>query len=193
MAARRFQVSTVVDTALARDRMVNVLYFEDIGTSDQDGLCSDLADIYSNLLWGGQNPEVSVKSYDVGAAPNFPVGESTKNVGTIVHTACPREVALCLSFYAEQNIPRKRGRIYVPAGALGGSVALRPTTAQMNILLAMGQAFADLGGPDVSWNVHSQRSGEDHEVSNIWVDDEWDTQRRRGFRATTRLTAATGS
>jgi hypothetical protein len=34
--------------------------------------------------------------------------------------------------------------------------------------------------------VYSPTTGQTKKVEHWWVDDEWDTQRRRGLRATTR-------
>jgi hypothetical protein len=193
MAANRFQVSAAGDSILPRDRFVNTLYFEDIGTSDQDGLCLDLAHIFDSFWYSPGNREIVVKSYEVGPPPNFPIGEAILNPGLAPISGCPREVSLCLSFYAGQNVPRKRGRIYLSIAAASIVPGVRPSGTVTAKALALGDKFAALGGADVSWNVHSHTTGEDHEVSNVWVDDEWDTVRSRGLRATTRVIDSTGS
>jgi hypothetical protein len=184
------------DTAFARDKIVNVLHFEDVGiTNDWDGNCEALAHIYQDHWLDNGAREINVRAYDAeGAPPHFPKGEFTLNPGTVgPASSCPREVALCLSYYATRNLPRQRGRIYLPIAGTSHNPALRPNPTIMNKALAMGQFFADLGGADVSWNVWSTVDTQGREVTNTWVDDEWDTQRSRGLRATTRVQATPGS
>lgn len=193
MAADRFQVTAQMDSLLPEDAIVNTLYFEDIGTSDADGLCADLAQIFDTRVYTRGDTQITVKSYDVGAPPNFPKGEAVLNEGMVVDSATPREVALCLSFYSERNLPRQRGRIYIAIAGAVTSVGKRPAQGDLDRLKALAQDLANLGGADVSWNVHSQTTGQDHEVTHAWVDDEWDTMRSRGLKRTDRQTVATGS
>jgi hypothetical protein len=57
---------------------------------------------------------------------------------------------------------------------------------------AMGFATAVLTKTlpaQTNWIVYSKVAGAGYGVSDYWVDDEWDTQRSRGLRATTRQTA----
>jgi hypothetical protein len=194
----RLQVAIKADTFLPRDAIVNTLYFSDVvGSPDEDALCNDLAVIYRDY-WMGSPTEIVVKSYDNdGTPPVLPNGQAIISSGVGPrNSTVPREQALCLSFYAGQNVPRKRGRIYLPAGCadsaanLGG---LRPATALMNRALSLAQKFADLGGANIAWKVYSPTTNEYHSVTNAWVDDEWDTQRRRGLRPTTRVSSAPGS
>jgi hypothetical protein len=57
--------------------------------------------------------------------------------------------------------------------------------------MAVGDALGALGGVDVDWSVHSPTAGTTEKVEHYWCDDEWDTVRSRGLRATTRQQAAT--
>jgi hypothetical protein len=49
------------------------------------------------------------------------------------------------------------------------------------------QSIAALG-TGYDWCVYSPTSNMLFPISQIWVDDAWDTQRRRGVKATTRTT-----
>jgi hypothetical protein len=40
--------------------------------------------------------------------------------------------------------------------------------------------------PSTFWVVYSRKTGGDAQVTNVWVDDEWDTVRSRGLRGTVR-------
>jgi hypothetical protein len=195
MATHKAQVSMTFDTAFARDKIVNTLYFGDIASTDWDALATDLCDIYQDHWLDGGAREVKVDFYDVESpAPHFPIGSHTRNAGVIGPAShCPREVALCLSYYAERNLPRQRGRIYLPITGTSHNPAMRPNPTIMNKALAMGGFFAALGGADIDWRVWSPTDSEGRDVTNTWVDDEWDTQRSRGLRATTRVLAAPGS
>lgn len=193
MAADRYQVIMGADSPLARDVFVNTLYFEDIGTSDLDGTAHDLAQIYQDF-WFNSPREIRVKVYDVGVGPSGPPkGEAVINLGTTPASVIPREVAICLSFYAAPSTPRRRGRVYLPMPGSGLTLGVRPSTTVLEKATTLAGKFAALGGADVSWNVHSQTTGEDNEVTHAWCDDEWDTVRSRGLRPTTRSLVATGS
>jgi hypothetical protein len=105
----------------------------------------------------------------------------------------PREVALCLSFRGAENVPRQRGRIF--CGPVNAQTE-RPADAIRTICLSLATGLANIGGTNVDWCVFSRASvgptgglaDAFHPVKQAWVDDEWDTQRSRGLRATTRST-----
>jgi hypothetical protein len=48
-----------------------------------------------------------------------------------------------------------------------------------------------LGGLDVDWVVYSRVDNRSSPVTDWFVDNSWDTQRRRGPRATSRITGTT--
>jgi hypothetical protein len=204
VAVYRAQISVPQDSALPRDRIVITPHFRRqlgalTGGDDQD-LTNDLADAIGT--WFGQvgvpSREVDVRLYDAehvatADSPGLPVARTTRNAGTFVQSAVPREVAVCLSFYAGLNIQRRRGRIYVPAPFLYGSgiSGSRPAADKRDAVGLLAGIFANLGGPDIDWVVWSRRDREARPVTNWWVDDEFDVQRRRGLRSTTRLTGTT--
>jgi hypothetical protein len=185
------------DTTAPGDVCTNTLYFEDAGaTTDPNNLATDLV-----VLMGAQTEfhhganELEARFYDMDDPEPRPVKGQHKATITKV-TGAPREVALCLSFYSQRNIPRQRGRIYL--GPLSASLGDRPTIAWQNAALLLAAGFADLGGTDVDWCVYSptshgvsQDSAGDFamRVSDVWCDDEWDTVRSRGRKATSRVLA----
>lgn len=111
-------------------------------------------------------------------------------------TPMPPEVALVLSFQADQasGVPqaRRRNRIYLPflnTGAAGTDG--RPSSATVTDVVTAADALLAASGPttaDWVWVVYSPTDGLFEEVNNGWVDNEWDTQRRRGRKATSRTT-----
>lgn len=184
----RLQASFGADTAFPRDRAVITPHFQTAAVlTDADELCTDLATALRT--WCGTTREVTVKAYDAqGTAPVFPIGSHTVDVGETPVSIVPREVACCLSFYSGQNVPRKRGRLYMPLFVLAAaSAGLRPSSGQRTKIGDVATILADLGGVDVDWVVYSRANDSALPVSNWWVDDEWDTIRSRGLRATTRL------
>lgn len=132
--------------------------------------------------------------------PRVPV-RTTTGVGALATgtTAAPPEVALCISFKAAavSGFPagRLRNRIYIGPLATGTiDTTGRPTSTAVtaiangaDILLEASKA----AGWD--WVVYSPTQASQGLVDSFpiesgWVDNEFDTQRRRGRRSTARTT-----
>ena len=112
----------------------------------------------------------------------------------------PTEVAVCLSFFGTRNIPRQRGRVFIGplsqnAGTVGaGGAGLRVADALANTLIAAAARLdADLAATGVQWVVWSRTSIDAHPVTGGWVDNAFDTQRRRGTQPTGRAMFGTPS
>lgn len=193
MPVWRLQCAWSVDTLLPRDQLIITPHFNDrgVGTNPQN-LCDDLAAALNT--WDNAARQIRVTAYDAqGSPPVIPQGEKIVNPDLAPATVGVREVALCLSFYSEQNRPRKRGRLYVPAAIGGiGTGTARPTSAQRQKVADLVPIFASLGGADVDWVVFSRLDNAARKVSHWWVDDAWDIQRSRGLDPSTRLTGTTG-
>lgn len=187
MPLLKFQIQAGADTALLADRIVNTFYLNDQGVgSDPEQLCSDAIGVFQT--WYGVNRFMACTAYlATGPAPHYPLGYAEVNVGSNPQSSIPREVALCLSYFADRNLPRQRGRIYL-AAALNGSfgVSVRPSSGWRAAALAIGQGLSDLGGVDVDWQVWSPTDQQGRNVTMAWCDDEWDTIRSRGLAPTTR-------
>jgi hypothetical protein len=205
MATHKYVVALGADSSLARDYMVNTLYFHHLDSGgvlnvDLGAMADTVCGAYQAMITGAATAtrEIRCKVYDVTAAAEHPpLAEAVRNAGAFPASQYMREIAVCLSFKADGTpARRRRGRIYVPLTvALSGTVSMgiRPPAAVRDRLIALADAFAAAGGADVSWRVRSQADQDDYQVVRSWVDDEYDVQRRRGFRPTTRTEKATGS
>jgi hypothetical protein len=175
------------DGALARDMVtVNPHFFGD----NADALVNALK---ANLLaWTGTAPaSFTIKAYDAMApAPSYPLAVA-EVIGTVPGNDRPREIALCLSYYTGFNRPSYRGRLYLPTRWLTGQCGQRPSATQKTEALSFGQNVLSKNlPPSHNWVVFSKKYNKSMGgVSNIWVDDEWDTVRSRGLRPTSRISA----
>jgi hypothetical protein len=146
-----------------------------------------------------QNNHVT-KFYDrEDPMPRAPVLSYTWNLAVAPTSApLPPEVSLCCSFQGEplSGTPqsRRRGRNYLPFVDISGiDTAGRPSATAIAAAVAWGQSLLDYSDAtaNVTWVVASSYGvpGEfDTVVTNGWVDNEFDTQRRRGRDATARTT-----
>lgn len=158
-------------------------------------LCTDLADQLGFLPGKGTTP-LTVTAYNQeGAAPNYPLATYTKDpLGAIKVPGVPPEVAVVLSYFADQNRPRRRGRIYLPAWLLGATSAdmgeVVPSSLRTRAV-SLVNSFAGLGGTNVDWGVWSSVDHAFHKATDYFVSDAWAIQRRRGIKETTRTVGTT--
>lgn len=131
-----------------------------------------------------------IKVYDATKAPpSYPLA-TAEQVATPRNSSTPREVALCLSYYAQFNRPTFRGRVYLhPILFGGGAIDVRPSGTQRTNALSWKGVLGTGLPPSTYWGVYSRKTGGMSQITNVWVDDEWDTMRSRGMRSTTRTTA----
>ncbi len=142
-----------------------------------------------------------IKIYDLGQPiPRVPLSRtiSVSAAGTSA-LSLPNEVAIVLSFYATNNRPRRRGRVYLgpwnssalapasnteadarPVNTLRSIIANRATNL-MNTTLPLQWMVRSLGGTKVPL----EQPGA-YEVTAGWIDDAFDTQRRRGAASMSR-------
>jgi hypothetical protein len=188
------------DSGLAEDVVVNAWSFNTAATKDNGqgmAIVTALQDFYDSLVTFRSsllNGFVTFKFYDrADATPRVPWLQETRNVGTS-DSALPPEVALVTSFKAApvsgQPPARRRGRVFIgplSQGALSNTTG-RPTEGVLNALsLASFQLLQDSEATgDWSWTIWSPTDNAAREVFEGWVDNEFDTQRRRGIRATNR-------
>lgn len=192
-----FQVSIPVTDVLPRNRFVNAFHLQHtIGgllDTDLEAIADDLVAMWQSHL-GNATREVQCKVYDTDAVPNYPRAVSIVNAGVPWPCAQPREIALCLS-YSGVNAGNKneRGRMYLPTGvaAAVGSYAARPTTPQLQWALdwyvTPNDSLPDIGGVDWQFGIWSPTLKKFTKSEKAWVNDDWDVQRRRGLRESTRL------
>lgn len=106
----------------------------------------------------------------------------------------PFEVAVCTSFVAQTApgpVARRRGRVYIGPLTVGATSALddqpaRVDDALQRVLVAATQSLTDTDGVDLA--IWSRVDEAAKLVTGGWVDNEFDTQRRRQVEASSRLT-----
>jgi len=186
VAHYRAQISWQCDSAFPRDAITINPHYN----------CDDaqaLADVLKSNMLGfaqiGPSVPFSVKVYDaLKAPPSYPLAEARNDAAPKV-TTLPRELALCLSYYATVNRPSFRGRLYIPAFIIGGGVSLRPTPAQQDVVISMRNVLNFGLPPGTIWEVWSHKNKSGAGISHVWCDDEWDIIRSRGLKGVTRVQA----
>jgi hypothetical protein len=192
-----FQISMPVTDLLPRNRMVNRIHMQHVvgGLLDTDlkGITDALAQLYQTR-YQVATKEVDVRAYDTDAAPNYPRATTIVNAGQAWTLGAVREVALCLSYSGpNRGNKNERGRIYLCPGLHPGfsNYSLRPDTTQMTWAsewyTKSNESFPDIGGVDWKFGVWSKLHQTFRQTTQWWVNDDWDIQRRRGLRESTRL------
>lgn len=124
--------------------------------------------------------------------PRVPVFIDGPKSLVVSSQALPGEVALVSSFQAApaSGSPqaRRRGRIFLgPLGLIcNDSATGRPTTAVLDDVRLNTDLLATNSTVSATWCVFSRVDNVLYPVTNGWVDNAFDTQRRRGERATAR-------
>lgn len=144
-------------------------------------------------------PGTRIKVYDLSdPKPRAPIADESLGLsqGTPVNTQnLPSEVALCSSYRGPlesgQSPARRRGRIYigplnVGAAAGTGTTISRPSAAFRATVAAASRDLAEASTLGCAWAVWSGVNEGMTIIEYGWVDDAFDTQRRRGAAATTR-------
>lgn len=140
-----------------------------------------------------------IKYYDLEqlVPPNYPLSTKTFNLTSNPGVdGMPSEVALCLSFQGQRapGFPqsRRRGRIYFGPIVSTASAGGRPTSAIITALAGAGHslsvALQAVSGNSTRLAVWSSANADAVEVTDGWVDNAFDTQRRRGIERTARTT-----
>jgi hypothetical protein len=124
-------------------------------------------------------------------------------VGTGYTVDMPAEVALCASFWGVSNTPRRRGRVYL--GPFGNHALANGTNGRAIPTIVLRQSVAASFARLINKSANTQNlavwsrgrytvnkvpqppvEGMLTIVTDGWVDDAWDTQRRRGQAASLR-------
>lgn len=194
----RALVITRKSADLPRDVMTNTLYFKvdgpwswdfELNTPEEHAIANDLRDVFRARVYHTTGMGVEVKLYDMAdPIPRRALGKANWQAatGAGVGAPGPREVALCLSFRGALNIPRQRGRIYLPGPPMA-RLDERPALPMLEEMVPLATAIGNVGGPDVDWCVRSSFGPTMHPVKYAWMDNEWDTVRSRGLRPNARV------
>lgn len=180
----RVQLQFPYDSTLPRDVFSINPHYE---SSNPVGLLAGLKTNLQNWTPTAGHP-VILKAYDaLKAPPSYPLAID-QVAGTTPNSGVPRELALCLSYFGGVNRPTFRGRLFLPATWFGVAPAVRPTGAQQDL----AGEFAGIIGKNLPngmwWTVYSRKNRSAAQVTDWWVDDEWDTVRSRGLKPTSRVT-----
>jgi hypothetical protein len=137
--------------------------------------------------------------------PRTPIHVSTQVIAVSANNPLPEECAVVLSFQADpasgMNQKRRRGRVYLGPFSTSNVIVVNNrcrvigTTVATIRDAALALHNASLASTEFEWVVYSptNAAGGPPEtwwapVQQGWVDDAWDTQRRRGTDPTTRST-----
>jgi len=192
----KFVIAMPVLSTLARDRLTNNVHLQHVtgglGDPDLQTMCQDIVAMYQKR-YGSTTKEISCTAYDVGPKPNYPRAVANVNAGQVWTTTFPPELALVLSWAAHNRGNKsERGRIYLNPNlsVTGPGASVRPTTAQLTWAMAFyttpNESFPDLGGVDWKFGTYSPTYQKFTQSTQAWCNDDWDIQRRRGLRETTR-------
>lgn len=212
------QVRFPYNTSLPRDVATNTFHFSGSASRASMATTAQgwITDFYNNLHSPGTvriSDYISqivtrnlceTRFYDLAdAIPRSPFSQVTWTLGTGSGSSSnlPAEVAIVASFRGipQSGTPmsRRRGRIYIGplnlvAVASGGATQDgRPATSFRQAIAYAGKAMSDASlatGGACEWAVYSPTTALAVPVAAGFVDDAFDTQRRRGEVATTRQT-----
>lgn len=182
-------------------------------TDTSDWIVQQLSNFYSAIdqivFPSTVSSPMTLKMYDMAEPePRIPIDTAEITVTPSANPPLPNEVALCLSFAAEMESgvrpSRRRGRIFLGPVQNGAAEVvnsqLRPTfavrDAVRNAANELQTGFEHPGSPGfrLRWSIYSPRTRETggtvgqafNDVLSGWVDNAFDTQRRRGPAPTTR-------
>lgn len=195
------QISMEADTQLPEDVTINTWHF--VGSSapaDLPGLDDAIHAFYADIqsfLSASLTGNVTARYYDLADAepriPRFMSGWTiTPNTESL-----PREVSLCLSFQSQtlsgDIAARRRNRVFLgPLAGLSTHTSLydsdlRPSTAMIEAMLDAVDNLVNVQGTgDYSWITYSQVEAAGGGVTKFWIDNAFDTMRKRGRAATNR-------
>lgn len=200
MTTFKAQVTLYMTTNILEDAVVNTFWFE---SSDSAEIINDVPDFLAGAYDSvrGIFPSTvkqnghSIKIYSMSdPEPRAPISDTTFNL-TTAPTGNPvaPELALCCSFQGARVSgevqARRRGRVYVgPHDAGAFATDGRPHADVIDAVAAFGQFIFDGAALMTSgeWVVYSPTEASSTPVTNGWVDNAWDIQRRRGVAPTAR-------
>jgi len=194
-------------SGLAEDQFVNSWHFIKNGLIDPDYQNvedmlynfytgegqSDSPSIVNFMTTGNINGDYTLKAYDLTQPkPRTPVYESSGAVSPGGADSLPTECAAVFSFQAEtesgENQKRRRNRVYLGPFSVQANDDGLLKGALVERLLFQGRGLKNESTSSYtwSWNIYSPTDDNAEPVWSGWVDNAWDSQRRRGIRKTAR-------
>lgn len=205
-------VTLQTKSGIKKDYVRNVWAFAGGSGSDLDdaaAINSHLATFYGAMAnWSKElNAGATVDVYKVDLVTGklstpFTSSWHAAMVTVGANAPLPSEVACCLSIHGSlaglveragttRPAARHRGRLYLGPWDSNwcsqDATTFRPSASTLANVIN-GAATTLMGATDVTWSVWSRTNKAFYPVSGGFVDNEWDTQRRRGTQATARVT-----
>lgn len=203
MAIVRVQVAIERSTGLSEDVVTNTFHYEtpSVASSVLEDLSALTAHFYTDVPTGNGaalqahlSPELvgplTIRCYDLAdATPRVPlrVEEFTLSAGEL--QPLPDEVAVVCSFQggSVSGVPqaRRRGRLFIgPLNIDALNVASGRAVPDPDIISILKSSMKDLqdgaAALGISWGVYSPTDNELVPATNGWVDNDFDTIRKRG-------------
>ncbi len=196
-------------TNLPEDDVINTFTFTELppGTTNADvkTMCSELYNgigpalqpiswWLSKAITHGTNA-ASAEVFDLSLPqPRVPILATPFDIGNSGGSGpLPLEVALCLSFKGIMSsgdvAARHRGRVYIGplvTEACDNTIDEMPVPDAALVETLLDRATFLNTFTNGAWGIWSRADDSVYEVTSAWVDNEFDTQRRRGRRATSR-------
>lgn len=213
VAQAQVRVTLKANGGMPRDHVVNTWAVQGAtpGTNDasivnafvgfyndvQPGASLSVASFISPLVQRANGIEVELIE-DPQTVPAVPYHTAVASLGAANSDPLPMEIAVCLSFkdaqYATSDFPgRHRGRVYI--GPLcedamtntSSVVPPYPSDAFVSVLIdAAEDLFTTAGSLGFEWAIWSRAAASFFNVDGGWVDNDFDTQRRRQRAASSR-------
>lgn len=210
--------SIPLDSNVPEDAITNTWHFDmdDTGIEAPDADVITAADslltafytaIDATVFALSAGTSVNCTVYDMrDPTPRVPIGTFDIPLAASADGPMPHEVAICLSYKAEyisgQPNARRRGRIYLgPIPYTAGTVVasqLRPSSSIRTTIATAADTLVDgvtVNLNTMKWAVYSPTTDATgsiddafHDVVGGWIDDAFDTQRKRGAAVTARTT-----
>lgn len=205
MTLYRTQITLLMTSGTPADSATNTWYCLAVDDTGANNFAAAVIDFHKAMRTY-YSPLVAqlnhvYKTYDMtDPEPRAPIQEGTWSFPAATSgSPLPTEVACVLSFQGTrvsgQSQARRRGRIYIgPLATTTADSSARPTGAFTTAVATAAKTLVDSGEPGGStdWAIYSPTSSAiagipvGVQVVNGWIDNEFDTQRRRGRKATTR-------
>lgn len=205
----RLQVVLKADSGIAKDHTTNALHFrvedDQFGGLTEaeriDQIVAAMTDFYRASYNGVLSDRMADDGHEFNfynlddAEPRVPRYMFTWDFdGASRSTSLPTECAVVCSFQAERlagtNQARRRNRIYLgPFSTAANANGVVQNGVRINInaaALALSQVSDDENG--WGWRIWSPTDQQAIIVNDGWVDNAWDTQRRRGISSEIRST-----
>lgn len=197
MPTYRIQAALQHVSGLIEDASTNTWHFTADGDSDLPSITGALDAFYDEIgthLSENLTGTIEYRCYDLAdPEPRVPVLIDSSAIAALGTDSLPQQAALVLSFQAEAESgevqARRRNRIFTgPYAVTAVNAAGQPSTTVIGNLHDAAETLlaTSLSETEWAWVVRSQTTGNIEAVDNGWVDNRWDTQRRRLPRATSR-------